>query len=149
MNLFKEVADIKTADMMNLPRPIAHYHTIVVKPSELQQEMVAELSKRAADVHNKKVEPDVDNMLKITNDGRKIGLDQRLINPFLPDFPESKVNACADNVLKIWTETEKERLTQLVFCDFSTPNTDGRFNVYDDIKGKLIVILWEGSNPQL
>ena len=138
MGMFKDVADIKTADMLNLPRPEAHYHTVVVKPSELQQEMVKELSARAALVHNKKVEPDVDNMLKITSDGRKIGLDQRLINPLLPDHPESKVNTCAENVFNIWEKTAAARLTQLVFCDFSTPNADGRFNVYDDIKGKLI-----------
>jgi hypothetical protein len=138
MCIFKEVADIKTADMMNLPRPKAHFHTVVVQPSEIQKEMVAELSRRAAAVHNRLVEPNVDNMLKITGDGRKIGLDQRLINPLLPDFPDSKVNACAGNVFKIWKETENDKLTQLVFCDFSTPNADGRFNVYDDIRGKLI-----------
>ena len=138
MCMFKEVADIKTADMLDLPRPKANYHTFAVKPSEVQHEMVKELSRRAALVHAKKVEPEVDNMLKITSDGRKIGLDQRLINPLLPDHPGSKVNACTENIHRIWKETENGRLTQLVFCDFSTPTADGRFNVYDDIKGKLL-----------
>ena len=138
MNMFKEAADIKTADMIDLPRPNAHYHTVVVSPSEIQKEMVEELSIRAAEVHSKLIEPEKDNMLKITSDGRKIGLDQRLINSLLPDFPGSKVNACTENVFNIWKETATERLTQLVFCDFSTPNSDGRFNVYDDIKSKLI-----------
>jgi len=138
MSMFKDVADIKTADMMNLPRPKAHFHTVVVEPSDIQREMVAALSERAAAVHAKLVEPYEDNMLKITSDGRKIGLDQRLANALLPDFPGSKVNACTDNIFKIWKETESDKLTQLVFCDFSTPNADGRFNVYDDIRGKLI-----------
>jgi hypothetical protein len=137
MTMFKDVADIQTADMLNLPVPEAHYETVIVEPSELQKEMVQELSERAAAVHNRKVDATVDNMLKITTDGRKIGLDQRLINPLLEDFPGSKVNACTDNVFQIWNDTSAERLTQLVFCDFSTPNKD-KFNVYDDIKAKLI-----------
>ena len=138
MCMFKEVADIKTADMMNLPRPKANYNTVVVKPSELQTEMVKDLSKRAAIVHRNGVDPSEDNMLKITSDGRKIGLDQRLINPMLPDDEGSKVNACMKDVYRIWDETKADRLTQLVFCDFSTPNKDGRFNVYDDIRDKLL-----------
>jgi hypothetical protein len=138
MNLFGEVADIKTADTLNLPRPKANFKTVVVPPSDMQREMVQELSARAKAVHEKKVEPHEDNMLKITSDGRKIGLDQRLINPMLHDDPGSKVNACMENIYRIWDETSAERLTQLVFCDFSTPNKDGRFNVYDDIKGKLL-----------
>jgi hypothetical protein len=136
--MFKNVADIQTADMLNLPVPTAHYETVIVEPSDLQKEMVEELSERASAVHNREVEATVDNMLKITTDGRKIGLDQRLINPLLPDFEGSKVNACAKNVFNIWDETKADRLTQLVFCDFSTPNKDGRFNVYDDIRAKLI-----------
>jgi SNF2 family DNA or RNA helicase len=136
--MFKDVADIQTADMLNLPVPEAHYETIVVEPSELQKEMVQKLSERAAAVHNREVDATVDNMLKITTDGRKIGLDQRLMNPLLPDFDGSKVNACAENVFKIWQDTKTERLTQLLFCDFSTPNKDGRFNIYDDIKAKLL-----------
>ena len=138
MSMFKEVADIKTADMLDLPRPEAHFHTVVVKPTELQKEMVQELSERAKDVHDRKVDATVDNMLKITSDGRKIGLDQRLMNPLLPDDPGSKVNACMENIYSIWEQTGDKRLTQAVFCDFSTPNADGRFNVYDDIKSKLI-----------
>lgn len=137
MSLFKDVADIQTADMLNLPRPIARFHTIVAQPSEIQREMVKELSKRAAAVHAHKVKPWEDNMLAITTDGRKIGLDQRLVNPLLPDDPTSKVNLCTENVLRIWRDTEKAKLTQLLFCDFSTPNDD-KFNVYDDIKGKLL-----------
>ena len=138
MSLIKEFADIQTADMLNLPVPTARYENIIVEPSDLQKEMVQELSKRAADVHAKRVEPRVDNMLRITTDGRKIGLDQRLMNPLLPDYEGSKVNACAENVFSIWNESHSNRLTQLVFCDFSTPNKDGRFNVYDDIRAKLI-----------
>ncbi|GHU87360.1 hypothetical protein FACS1894202_01510 [Clostridia bacterium] len=138
MSLFKDVADIQTADMLNLPVPEAKFETVVVEPSELQKEMVQELSERAAAVHNREVDATVDNMLKITTDGRKIGLDQRLINPLLEDFPGSKVNACTENVFQIWNDTRANRLTQLVFCDFSTPNKEGRFNVYDDIKEKLI-----------
>ncbi len=138
MAMFKEVADIKTADTLDLPRPKANYETVVVKPTELQQKMVKELSDRAAAVHANLVDPTVDNMLKITSDGRKIGLDQRLMNPLLPDDETSKVNACADNIYQIWQETKSDRLAQLAFCDFSTPNKDGRFNVYDDIRDKLL-----------
>ena len=137
MTTFKEVADIKTADTLNLPRPKANFHTIAVQPSEHQKELVQALSERASKVHNKQVEPTEDNMLKITSDGRKIGLDQRLINPLLPDEPGSKVNACMENVYKIWNDTKEKRLTQLVFCDFSTPGKDN-FNVYDDLKKKLL-----------
>ena len=139
MHMFCETADIKTADTLDLKRPEAHYETVVVQPSEIQQDMVQSLSERAAMVHTGKVDPRVDNMLKITSDGRKIGLDQRLINPLLPDFEGSKVNACMENIHRIWQETVSKRLTQLVFCDFSTPNKDGRFNVYDDIKAKLML----------
>ena len=160
MNLFKEVADIKTADQLNLPRPTAHYETVVVKPSAYQQEMVQALSERAAAVHSGAVDPSVDNMLRITSDGRKLGLDQRLMNPFLPDDPGSKVNACVRNIVRIWREGAAEKLTQLVFCDLSTPRGKAaseketadadtlladedetgseNFNVYDDIRAKLI-----------
>ena len=158
MNLFKEVADIKTADQLNLPRPTAHYETVVVKPSAYQQEMVQALSERAAAVHSGAVEPSVDNMLRITSDGRKLGLDQRLMNPLLPDNPGSKVNACVQNIVRIWREGAAEKLTQLVFCDLSTPRGKAasekdaadadtlladetgseNFNVYDDIRAKLI-----------
>lgn len=157
MNMFKEVADIKTADQLHLPAPDAHYETVVVKPSEYQQEMVQALSKRAAAVHSGSVDPSQDNMLKITSDGRKLGLDQRLLNPLLPDDPGSKVNACVDNILRIWREGDADRLTQLVFCDLSTlrgkaasdreqpdetvlPDETGteNFNVYADIRAKLI-----------
>ena len=158
MNLFKEVADIKTADQLNLPRPTAHYETVVVKPSAYQQEMVQALSERAAAVHSGAVEPSVDNMLRITSDGRKLGLDQRLMNPLLPDDPGSKVNACVQNIVRIWREGAAEKLTQLVFCDLSTPRGKAaseketadadtlladetgseNFNVYDDIRAKLI-----------
>lgn len=139
MNMFKEVADIKTSDQLNLPVPEAKFETVVVKPSEFQQDMVSELSERAAAVHSGVVDPSVDNMLKITSDGRKIGLDQRLMNPLLPDDPNSKVNACVRNVLKIWEEGKSEKLTQLLFCDMSTPKNDGTFNVYDDVKTKLMM----------
>ena len=138
MTMFGEVADIKTADTLDLPRPKANYKTIVAEPTEIQKELVAALSERATAVQRKLVDPTEDNMLKITSDGRKIGLDQRLIDPMLPDDPGSKVNLCAQNVFKIWEETAENRLTQIVFCDFSTPNKDGRFNVYDDIKTKLL-----------
>ena len=158
MNLFKEVADIKTADQLNLPRPTAHYETVVVKPSAYQQEMVQALSERAAAVHSGSVDPSVDNMLRITSDGRKLGLDQRLMNPFLPDDPGSKVNACVRNIVRIWHEGAAEKLMQLVFCDLSTPRGkaaseketadadtlladetgSANFNVYDDIRAKLI-----------
>lgn len=137
MNLFKEVADIKTADQLNLPVPKAKFETVVVQPSEIQKEMVADLSQRAADVHSGSVDPSIDNMLRITSDGRKIGLDQRLMNPLLPDDPGSKLNACVENVLRIWEEGKADRLTQLLFCDLSTPKNDGSFNVYDDIRDKL------------
>ena len=137
MNLFKEVADIKTADQLNLPVPEAKFETVVVQPSEIQKEMVAELSQRAADVHSGSVDPSIDNMLRITSDGRKIGLDQRLMNPLLPDDPGSKLNACVENVLRIWEEGKADCLTQLLFCDLSTPKNDGSFNVYDDIRDKL------------
>ena len=138
MNLFKEVADIKTSDQLNLPVPDAKFETVVVQPSEIQKEMVAALSERAAAVHSGQVDPSQDNMLKITSDGRKIGLDQRLMNPLLPDDPNSKLNACVGNVFRIWEEGKESRLTQLLFCDMSTPKDDGTFNVYDDIKAKLI-----------
>ena len=138
MNMFKEVADIKTSDQLHLPVPDAKFETVVVQPSDFQKDMVAELSERAAAVHSGIVDPSVDNMLKITTDGRKIGLDQRLMNPLLPDDPGSKLNACVGNVLRIWQEGQKDKLTQLVFCDFSTPKNDGTFNVYDDIRGKLL-----------
>ena len=137
MNLFKEVADIKTADQLNLPVPKAKFETVVVQPSEIQKEMVADLSQRAADVHSGSVDPSIDNMLRITSDGRKIGLDQRLMNPLLPDDPGSKLNTCVENVLRIWEEGKADRLMQLLFCDLSTPKNDGSFNVYDDIRGKL------------
>jgi hypothetical protein len=136
--MFKEVADIQTADMLKLPVPEAKFENIIVEPSEVQKDMVQELSKRAAAVHANLVDPKTDNMLKITTDGRKIGLDQRLINPLLPDFEGSKVNACTDNIFRIWDDTKENKLTQLIFCDFSTPNKDGRFNIYDDIKLKLL-----------
>ena len=138
MNMFKEVADIKTSDQLNLPVPEAKFETVVVQPSEHQQDMVAELSERAAAVHAGIVDPSEDNMLKITSDGRKLGLDQRLMNPLLPDDPDSKLNACVGNVLRIWQDGQTDKLTQLVFCDLSTPKNDGTFNVYDDIKTKLI-----------
>jgi hypothetical protein len=160
MTMFKDVADIQTAEMLNLPVPEAKYETVIVEPSDLQKEMVAELSERAAAVHNREVDATVDNMLKITTDGRKIGLDQRLINPLLEDFPGSKVNVCTEKVFEIWDNTRTEKLTQLVFCDFSTPgkskpiptkeNDEGVFepdwetydamfsNVYEDIRSKLL-----------
>ena len=138
MNMFKEAADIKTSDQLHLPVPEAKFETVVVKPSEIQQDMVKSLSERAAEVHSGAVDPSVDNMLKITSDGRKIGLDQRLMNPLTPDDPDSKLNACVDNVLHIWNETKEDNLTQLIFCDMSTPKGDGSFNVYDDIRTKLL-----------
>ena len=143
MTMFKEVADIKTADQLHLPTPKAHYETVVVKPSEYQQQMVEALSERAGEVHAGNVDPSEDNMLKITSDGRKLGLDQRLINPMLPDDPGSKVNACVGNVFRIWREGQDKRLTQLVFCDMSTPKASAgaenpEFSVYDDIRAKLI-----------
>ena len=136
--MFKEAADIKTSDQLNLPVPQAKFETVVVKPSEIQQDMVQALSERAAEVHSGSVDPSVDNMLKITSDGRKIGLDQRLMNSALPDDPNSKLNACVNNVLRIWNDTKEQKLTQLIFCDMSTPKGDGSFNVYDDIRTKLL-----------
>ena len=166
MNMFKEVADIKTADQLDLPRPEAHYENIAVKPSEIQQDMVQALSERAAAVHGHMVDPSQDNMLKITSDGRKLGLDQRLIDPMMPDHPGSKVNACVDNIFRIWQEGQVDKKTQLVFCDLSTPKSNAssravpvqqpektedsnaadapavqnldQFSVYDDIRAKLI-----------
>lgn len=137
MNLFKQAADIQTADQLKLPVPEADIQTVVVQPSDLQKEMVASLSERAAQIHNGSVDPSQDNMLKVTSDGRKIGLDQRLMNPLLPDDPNSKLNACVKNVLRIWEEGKENRLTQLIFCDNSTPKA-GVFNVYDDVKEKLL-----------
>ncbi|MBL1044376.1 MAG: DEAD/DEAH box helicase family protein, partial [Escherichia coli] len=138
MAMFKEAADIKTSDQLHLPVPDAKFETVVVKPSEIQQDMVQALSERAAEVHSGSVDPSVDNMLKITSDGRKIGLDQRLMNSALPDDPNSKLNACVNNVLRIWNDTKEQKLTQLIFCDMSTPKGDGSFNVYDDIRTKLL-----------
>ena len=138
MSMFKEVADIKTSDQLHLPVPEAKFETVVAKPSDLQKEMVQELSKRAARIHSGTVDASEDNMLCVTNDGRKIGLDVRLMNPMLPDDPDSKLNVCVQNVLKIWEEGKDQKLTQLLFCDLSTPKNDGNFNVYDDIRKKLV-----------
>ena len=138
MSMFKEVADIKTSDQLHLPVPEAKFETVVAKPSEIQKEMVQELSKRAAEIHSGAVDASVDNMLCVTNDGRKIGLDVRLMNSMLPDDPNSKLNVCVQNVLKIWEEGKDQKLTQLLFCDLSTPKNDGNFNVYDDIRKKLV-----------
>ena len=138
MSMFKEVADIQTADMLNLPVPKANYHNIVLKPSEQQKEMVAALGERAEKVRNRKVNSTVDNMLLITNDGRKLALDQRLLNPLLPDSDTGKVNACADNIFAIWQRTSARRSTQMAFCDLSTPKGNGDFNIYDDLRDKLI-----------
>ena len=138
MSMFKEVADIKTSDQLHLPVPVAKFETVVAKPSEIQKEMVQELSKRAAEIHSGTVDASVDNMLCVTNDGRKIGLDVRLMNPMLPDDPNSKLNVCVRNVLKIWEEGKDQKLTQLLFCDLSTPKNDGNFNVYEDIRKKLV-----------
>lgn len=153
MAVFKEVADIQTADMLHLPVPKANYETVVCKPSEMQKKMVLSFAARADAVRNGAVDSTVDNMLLITNDGRKLALDQRLLNPMLPDFEGSKVNVCADNVYRIWEETKEQRLTQLIFCDLSTPgkkkievqeNDDGTFvvadfqNVYEDLRNKLL-----------
>ena len=138
MQMFREVADIQTADMLKLPVPKVNYHNIKTKPSEIQTEMVASLAKRAEKVRARLVEPNIDNMLKITNDGRKLALDQRMIDPMLPDDPDSKVNVCVDNVYRIWEEHAATKATQLVFCDLSTPKNDGTFNVYDDMREKLI-----------
>ena len=138
MAMFKEVADIKTADMLDLPVPQAHYHNVAVKPSEMQKEMVASLAERAEKVRGGAVDSSVDNMLKITNDGRKLALDQRMLNDMLPDFEDSKINACVDNIYRIWEETADKKSAQLVFCDLSTPKNDGTFSVYNDIRKKLI-----------
>ena len=138
MSMFKEVADIKTSDQLHLPVPEAKFETVVAKPSDIQKEMVQELSKRAAEIHSGTVDASVDNMLCVTNDGRKIGLDVRLMNPMLPDDPNSKLNVCVQNVLKIWEDGKDQKLTQLLFCDLSTPKNDGNFNVYDDIRKKLV-----------
>ena len=138
MSMFKEVADIKTSDQLHLPVPEAKFETVVAKPSEIQKEMVQELSKRAARIHSGTVDASEDNMLCVTNDGRKIGLDVRLMNPMLPDDPDSKLNVCVRNVLKIWEEGKDQKLTQLLFCDLSTPKNDGNFNVYEDIRKKLV-----------
>ncbi len=145
MSMFKEVADIKTSDQLHLPVPVAKFETVVAKPSEIQKEMVQELSKRAAEIHSGAVDASVDNMLCVTNDGRKIGLDVRLMNPMLPDDPNSKLNVCVQNVLKIWEDGKDQKLTQLLFCDLSTPKNDGNFNVYDDIRKKLIAAGVPGS----
>ncbi|MBR8823272.1 hypothetical protein IX293_001539 [Fusobacterium necrophorum] len=140
MSIFKEVADIQTADMLNLPTPEAHYEVIKTLPSEEQKEILKSLSERADDVRNRVVEPDEDNMLKITNDGKKLALDQRLINPLLPDNPDSKVNVCVKNVFAIWDKTKENKSTQLLFSDMSTPKGDGEFNIYDDIREKLVAM---------
>ena len=138
MSMFKGVADIKTSDQLHLPVPDAKFETVVVKPSETQKAMVQELSRRTAEIHSGNVDASVDNMLCVTNDGRKIGLDVRLMNPMLPDDPNSKLNVCVQNVLKIWEDGKDQKLTQLLFCDLSTPKNDGNFNVYDDIRKKLV-----------
>ena len=138
MAMFKEIADIKTADMLNLPVPEAKYHNIAVKPSEMQKEMVTSLAERAEQVRGGGVDSSVDNMLKITNDGRKLALDQRMLNDMLPDFEGSKINACVDNIYRIWKENADKKSAQLVFCDLSTPKNDGTFSVYNDIRKKLI-----------
>ena len=138
MAMFKETADIQTADMLHLPVPEAHFHTVALKPSEQQKEMVEALSERAERVRNKMVDSTVDNMLLITNDGRKLALDQRMMNDMLPDSETSKVSACADNVFDIWQRTTEQKSTQMVFCDLSTPHGDDKFNVYDDLRDKLI-----------
>ena len=135
MSLFKETADIKTADQLSLPVPEAKYETVVLKASEVQRDIVASLADRAEAVRSGTVDPSEDNMLRITNDGRKLALDQRLVNPLLSDEPESKVNACAQKCFRIWEETKPDRLAQLVFCDLSTPKENGEFNIYSDLKG--------------
>lgn len=138
MSVFKNVADIQTADMLKLPVPEAHYHNIALKPSEYQKEIVASLAERAEKVRNREVDSSVDNMLMITNDGRKLALDQRLVNPMLPSNPNSKAAKCAENVFEIWQRTAGQRSTQMIFCDLSTPKDDGTFSVYDDIRAKLL-----------
>ena len=138
MSIFKEVADIKTSDMLNLPVPEANFEVIKTKPTEEQKEILEAISERADAVRNNQVEPTEDNMLKITNDGKKLALDQRLINPLLPDDPNSKVNVCVKNIFSIWDKTKENSSTQLVFSDMSTPKGDGEFNIYDDIRNKLV-----------
>ena len=138
MSTVKMIADIQTADMLKLPVPKANFHTEVIKPSELQQEMIASLAERAEAIRAGHVDPTVDNMLKITNDGRKLALDMRLVQPLAPDDPNGKVAVCARNVFQIWEQTRQQRSAQLVFCDLSTPKGDGSFNVYDDLKQKLM-----------
>jgi len=138
MSMFKEVADIKTSDMLNLPVPEANFEVIKTKPTEEQKEILEAISERADAVRNNQVEPTEDNMLKITNDGKKLALDQRLINPLLPDDPNSKVNVCVKNIFSIWDKTKENSSTQLVFSDMSTPKGDGEFNIYDDIRDKLV-----------
>ena len=138
MSMFKEVADIKTSDMLNLPVPEANFEVIKTKPTEEQKEILEAISERADAVRNNQVEPTEDNMLKITNDGKKLALDQRLINPLLPDDPNSKVNVCVKNIFSIWDSTKENSSTQLVFSDMSTPKGDGEFNIYDDIRNKLV-----------
>lgn len=138
ISVFKETADVKTSDMLKLPVPEVVYEDIVLEPSQIQQDMVAELGERAEDVRSNRVDPKDDNMLRITNDGRKLALDQRLINPLLPDNPDSKVNACVEKVFQIWQDGAEQRTTQLVFSDLSTPKGDGKFNVYDDLRDKLV-----------
>ena len=143
--MFREVADIQTADMLKLPVPTVNYHNIKTKPSEIQTEMVASLAKRAEKVRARLVEPNIDNMLKITNDGRKLALDQRLINDMLPDDENSKASTCVEKAFEIWEQTKEQKSTQLIFCDLSTPKGDGTFNVYDDIRNKLIE---KGVSPE-
>lgn len=137
MSMFKEIADIQTADMLKLPVPKANYHNVVIKPSDIQKDLVKELSDRAEKVRNKMVDPQVDNMLKITNDGRKLALDQRLMNDMLPDYEESKIVTCANNIYNIYNKTQEQKSTQIVFCDLSTPHNDGKFNSYDELRNKL------------
>ena len=138
ISMFKQVADIQTSDMLNLPVPKANYHIVKVQPSEIQKEMVKSFGERAEKIHSGIVKSDEDNMLLVTNDGRKAALDQRLLNPMLPDFEGSKVNKCVQNVFDIWERTAENRSAQLIFCDLSTPKNDGSFNVYDDIRNKLM-----------
>jgi len=138
MSTFKMVADIQTADMLNLPVPKANFHTVVITPSKWQKEMIADLAERAEKIRGGNIDPRIDNMLRVTNDGRKLALDQRIINPMLPDDPNGKVATCTDNVFRIWEEHKDKHLTQLVFSDLSTPKSDGSFDVYNDIKAKLI-----------
>lgn len=137
LNLFCEAADIKTAEMLNLPTPKVQYKKVSLKPSEFQKGMVSELADRAEKIRSGQVDPRDDSMLKITNDGRKLALDQRLVNPLLPDDVDSKINACTENIFQLWETHKEQKLTQLVFCDISTPKNDGKFNVYDDLRRKL------------